>query len=102
MIARLRCPALWIIAAIVVAACSPATPRSGSEGPSSTGQRVAPSRTLSIAMRLEPSDITSSSATYNRIGLAVFGTGYHGGLAFKDQHEMPHPLLVETLPQLNS
>jgi peptide/nickel transport system substrate-binding protein len=53
-------------------------------------------------MRLEPSDITSSAATYNRIGLALFSTGYHGGLGAKDENENPYPLLVEALPRLNT
>lgn len=91
-----------LLGALAVAACAPAGPRPAGDRSDQRTVVAAQPRTLSIVLRLEPTDLTSAAATYNRITLALFGTGYRAGLAAKDRHEAPYPLLAESLPQLNT
>jgi peptide/nickel transport system substrate-binding protein len=88
-------PALALLA---LSACAPVAPRSES-GPGQSGEAVAsPPRTLSILLRTEPLGATDSSASLNRISLALFSAP----LVASDGHEERFPILAEALPELNT
>lgn len=98
MVKRMRAGGVLLCAVIALLGCGPAQrPASlGSEQSAETGQREG--RPLSIAMRVEPFDITDSGSTRNNIGRAVFGAN----LVHLDRNEVPYGVLAEAVPQLNT
>ncbi len=91
--------ALICLLAIVVAACdrpSPGTSVSRSDQETSVAGQP---RTLRIVTRLEPSDLAGSGGGLK--GEFTF-RAFHAGLAARDIHENPYPVLAEGLPQLNT
>jgi len=90
-----------LLVALIPVACVPSAPRPGGAGTAKLTGAAQP-RSLSIVLRVEPTDLTSAAATYNRITLALFGTGYRAGLTASDRYEAPYPLLAESLPQLDT
>src|SRR5438876_999776 len=83
---------------LALVACAPAAPRSDTEQAYSGEAAVSPARTLSILLRTEPLGATDSSASLNRISLALFSAP----LVASDGHEVRFPILAEALPELNT
>jgi peptide/nickel transport system substrate-binding protein len=94
----------WVLvglAALLVGCAPAASPGTGSGSsvqPAEVAAPAPPARTLSVVIRLEPTDLTDTAGNYARIGVALFGAG----LGAKDQYEVPFPVLAESLPQLNT
>src|SRR5205809_1613965 len=86
-----------ILALLAFAACAPA-PRSDGAPAQSGEVAVSPARTLSILLRTEPLGATDSSASLNRISLALFSAP----LVASDGHEVRFPILAEAPPELNT
>jgi peptide/nickel transport system substrate-binding protein len=78
--------------------CGSAAPQRSSDPGQPAGEAGRDARPLTIAMRVEPFDITDSGSTRNNIGRAVFGAS----LVHLDRNEVPYGVLAEGVPQLNS
>src|SRR6266545_1415945 len=95
---RARVRALFLPLLLLISACAP-TPRTTQ--PADTANISAPTeqRTLTIVMRVEPSEgITEAASSLNRISLALF-SAYLGE---RDNRENAYPILAASIPQLNT
>ncbi len=80
---------------LALAACAPAA-RAPTEAVQAPEARAA--RTLSIAVRNEPFDLTDTASGRNNITLALFV----GRVMNTDDVDNPYPVLAEGLPELNT
>ncbi|MEA2640262.1 MAG: peptide/nickel transport system substrate-binding protein [Chloroflexota bacterium] len=89
--------------ALLLAACT--------SGPAATGPApgtgapiavVEPARTLTIAMRDEPSALPFRALTFGGGSPSAQGFLFHAGLALADERGVPQPQLAADLPQLNT
>jgi peptide/nickel transport system substrate-binding protein len=88
----------WLLAAVLTfVACAPAArPVENDVGTSAQPARA--QRPLAIVLRTEPVGATESASSLNRISLELFSARLTG----VDAREVPHPVLAEALPQLNT
>ena len=96
---------LFVSLAVFLAACAPA-PTSPGAGPS--GERAAPaaesSRTLIFIGGRSPENLGSKPVRDTTGAGSPRGTqrALNAGLALNDEREIPHPYVVEALPELNT
>src|SRR5438552_548587 len=89
---------LAIVVAIGAAACSPAQVPGGNQ---SAPAQPAPQTTLRMVTRFEPK--TMASKLPNLAGTSEFAVRpFNAGLAVVTGTLVPHPVLTEQLPQLNT
>lgn len=90
------------VGALCLLGCAPAA---GGLQPSSSGAQggqPAEGRPLVIALRVEPTTISPKPFRQAGIEIGIVLRVFNAGLAIKDEREVPHPYLVESLPELNS
>jgi peptide/nickel transport system substrate-binding protein len=99
-----------VLVGLALAACAPSAPvgaRHASPASGAGDAQVAqanPNRTMTIILRAEP------KALNTKLGAVTVAAALQGGvprlfnayLAINDEREVPHPYLVEQLPQLNT
>jgi len=84
---------------LALAACIPGRQEaSGASAP----QSPAPSRTLSIGIRVEPESLSFKGAHQGQTTLTTVRSLFNANLALIDDSGTPRPFLAEALPQLNS
>lgn len=86
----------------ILAACAPAAspPAPGSRGPEP--QAGAPSRTLAVAIRVEPPTVATRPLQTAGIGLYLPSRMFNATIGLLDKDGRSLPYVVEALPQLNS
>lgn len=89
-----------VVAAIALAACAPGPglPR----GTGAIGEGQPPSRTLVIAMHVEPTTLAPRPPTTSGITPSAPTMIFSGWLVVSDGRNVPRPQLAEKLPQLNT
>jgi peptide/nickel transport system substrate-binding protein len=101
---------LLLLGLSVLGACAaPASPpaSTGSTGPQGAAPQAAPatpreSRTLVVAIRVEPATVAIRPLTQSGVGLYLPKRTFNGEVAYLDDKAAPRPYLVEALPQLNT
>lgn len=92
---------LLAIVSIAVSACAPAAP-SPTQGPREGQGPGAPSRTLLVAIRVEPSTVATRPLATVGVGLYLPSRMFNAQIAQLDNNGNPQAYLVEALPALNS
>jgi peptide/nickel transport system substrate-binding protein len=85
---------------ILVACAPPPSPRSG-EAPGQSA-RPATSRTLAMAMRVEPATVASKGLRPTQVRLDLTRRLFNATVALADERVVYRPYLVEALPKLNT
>lgn len=98
----MKFPRWFALAAMAVSACAsePSTTVRDTGG-AAPGAPARESRALVIAVRTE-GDTIAAKALSNPGTNIIPAEPFNAGLAFKDTRDVPHPYLVEALPQLNT
>jgi peptide/nickel transport system substrate-binding protein len=92
-----------LLSLLLITACtSPATPApsSGSNAPAAPEASQSGNRTLSVAVRYEPTDLATKISS--GFTIAFSKRLFNAALAIYDGNGVPQPYLAEALPQLNS
>jgi len=93
----------WLLILVIAVACGPATPRAaqdGQGGAAPAGRE--PPRTLSVAIRVEPSTLGVRQLRQAGVGLYLPSRAFNAQIALLDPSASPRPYLVEDLPRLNT
>jgi peptide/nickel transport system substrate-binding protein len=88
-------------------ACAAPPPQPGAQAPASSESTAAvaalsSNRTLVIALRVEPTTVSPKPFRQAGIEIGIVLRLFNAGLAITDEQDVPHPYLVEALPQLNT
>jgi peptide/nickel transport system substrate-binding protein len=94
---RLLIPLPTLVATLLASCASPVVD-SGSEA----ARAPAPSRTLAVAIRVEPPTVAVRPLQTAGIGLYLPSRMFNASLGVLDNSGQTHPYLVEKLPELNS
>src|SRR5262245_12845611 len=94
---------LLFVAVVLASACAQ-TASAPSASPGSQAQPAAPppSRTLEMAIQVEPGGVASRALIERGVALHTTKRAFNADLVLLDDREAPHPYLAEALPQLNT
>ncbi|MBM2812046.1 MAG: Bacterial extracellular solute-binding protein, family 5 Middle [Chloroflexi bacterium] len=90
------------ILAFAVAACAPVAPRGGTAGADSGGGDPRATQTLTLAVRYEPFSLASKPIRESGSGVSTTTRLFNAELDLIDGRGVAHPVLAESLPQLNT
>ncbi|MPZ15652.1 MAG: hypothetical protein GEU73_14725 [Chloroflexi bacterium] len=94
---------LALLAALAITACAPAGQPAGAPGATGGDQASgASSRTLAVAIRVEPPTVATRPLETAGIALYLPSRMFNAEVALFDNNGSAHPYLAEALPQLNS
>lgn len=97
---------LCLLLAVLIVECAPLPPTSSRPSTAPQSQSVpvtdAPSRTLIVALRVEPTTISPRPFRQAGFEIGIVLRVFNAGLAVLDEQEVAHPELSEALPQLNT
>ncbi len=101
---RARRLSLLLIAILAMVACASSGATSAPRGNSDAAARTAaePSRTLAVAIRLEPATVATRPMRNVGVGLYLPARVFNAQIGILDEKGNAHPYLVESLPRLNT
>ncbi len=87
---------------MLITACAPAAPSTGGGDSRQANQAPRTGRTLTAAVRVEPSGIATRAPVQAGVALYLSKRMFNAELGLLDTKAEPRPYLAESLPQLNS
>ena len=97
----MRSAILTLLVLLAITGCGQAAPATPG-GAASQEAPADPNRTLVVAIRLEPSTLTTRPLRQAGVGLYLPSRAFNGQIALLDDQSQARPYLVESLPQLNT
>jgi len=98
----MRAAILAILSVVILAGCAQTPSSPAASSPAAQETPPDPNRTLVVAIRVEPSTLTTRPLRQAGVGLYLPSRSFNGQIALLDDQSNVRPYLVETLPQLNT